>query len=267
MDAELLEAAITARTKAVIPVHLHGQPADMQPILAVARRHGLTVIEDAAQAHGARWEGRRVGSIGHLGCFSFYPGKNLGACGEGGMVVTNNADHAKAIRLLRDWGQDRKYHHALRGFNFRMDGLQGAILREKLRHLDRWNEARRARASTYDKLLAGADVRLPSTMPFAEHVFHVYAIRHGQRDALQRALSDRAIQTGIHYPIPVHLQPAFADLGYQAGDFPVAEAAASQTLSLPLFPEITEDMQRQVADAIVQSTADLRPLALPVAES
>ena len=238
MDPAQVEAAITDRTKVILPVHLHGQPADLDPILEIARRHGLRVIEDAAQAHGAEYQGRRVGSIGDLGCFSFYPGKNLGAYGEGGMVVTNNEDYAHTIRLLRDWGQERKYHHVLKGFNYRLEGIQGAILRVKLRHLDAWTEARRQHAAAYNELLADAPVQRPVERPYARHVYHVYAVRTPQRDRLQAALQAQGIQTNIHYPIPVHLQKAYETFGYGRGDLPITEQAAAELLSLPMFPEL-----------------------------
>src|SRR5208282_3598991 len=237
IDPSAIDAAITPHTKAILPVHLYGQPADMDPIMEVARRHGLVVIEDAAQAHGAKYKGRPVGSIGDIACFSFYPGKNLGAYGEGGAVTTNNPEHARTIRMLRDWGQDRKYHHVLRGFNYRMEGFQGAILRAKLRHLERWTEARRAVVQQYDELLADSGVETPAEMPWARHVYHVYTLRTEDRDGLQASLQAEGIQTGIHYPVPVHLQPAYADLGYGRGTFPRSEAAAEQVLSLPLYPE------------------------------
>jgi len=250
IDPDLIEAAITPRTRALIPVHLYGQPADMNPILDIARRHGLSVIEDACQAHGAEYEGRRAGSMGDLGCFSFYPGKNLGACGEGGLVVARDAEHARKVRMLRDWGQERKYEHALPGFNFRMDAIQGAILRIKLRRLDAWTEGRRAAAARYATLLADAGVDIPAEMPYARHVYHVYAVRTGERRARQDALHAEQIQTGIHYPIPVHLQPAYASLGYRAGDFPEAEAAAREVLSLPMFPELSDGQINQVVVAL-----------------
>jgi len=214
LDPAALEDAITARTKAILPVHLYGQPADMDPIMEVARRRGLVVIEDAAQAHGAKYKGRRVGSIGDLACFSFYPGKNLGAYGEGGAVTTGNSEFARTIRMLRDWGQDRKYHHVLRGFNYRMEGFQGAILRVKLRHLEQWTEARRAAVARYNQLLADSGVERPREMPWARHVYHTYTLRSQDRNGLQAALQAEGIQTGVHYPVPVHLQPAYADLGY-----------------------------------------------------
>ena len=250
IDVTKIEAAITERTKAILPVHLYGQPADMDPILEIARRYGLIVIEDAAQAHRAEYNGQRVGSIGDLGCFSFYPGKNLGAYGEGGMVVTNNPKYAQIIDMLRDWGQKRKYHHVLKGYNYRMDGLQGAILRVKLRYLDAWTEDRRAIAVQYDKLLEKASVITPTVMPYSHHVYHIYAVRSPQRDALQQQLNDQGIQTGIHYPIPVHLQPAYADLGYQVGDFPHSELAAKEVLSLPMFAELTPTQIHVVSESL-----------------
>ena len=240
MDPRLLERAITARTKAILPVHLYGQPADMDPIVEIARGHGKLVIEDAAQAHGARYKGRPVGSLGDMACFSFYPGKNLGAYGEGGMVVTNSAEYAATIRLLRSWGESRRYHHDLRGFNYRMEGIQGAILRVKLRHLDAWTEARRRNAELYADKLSGCGVEIPREMPYSRHVRHVYAVRTPNRDAVAEALTEAGVQTGIHYPIPVHLQRAYRDERYHLGDFPVSELASEEVLSLPMFPELTE---------------------------
>jgi dTDP-4-amino-4,6-dideoxygalactose transaminase len=256
MDPAAIEASITPRTKAILPVHLYGQPADMDPIMEIARRHGLVVIEDAAQAHGAKYKGRPVGSIGDMACFSFYPGKNLGAYGEGGAVTTSNPEYARTIRMLRDWGQDRKYHHLLRGFNYRMEGFQGAILRVKLRHLERWTEARRAVVNLYDNLLADSGVETPTEMPWARHVYHVYTLRADDRDGLQGALQAEGIQTGIHYPVPAHLQPAYADLGYGRGDFPRAEAAAEQVLSLPLYPELSSEAVAEVAAAVKKAVAN-----------
>jgi dTDP-4-amino-4,6-dideoxygalactose transaminase len=250
MDPAQVEGAITSRTRAIVPVHLYGQPADMDPILEIARRRNLAVIEDAAQAHGARYKGRPVGSLGDLACFSFYPGKNLGACGEGGMVVTRNHEYARTVRMLRDWGQDRKYHHVLAGYNYRMEGLQGAVLRVKLRHLEAWTEARRARARRYHDLLADTDLRLPVEASGVRHVYHVYAVRTPERDAVATALAAEGIQTGIHYPIPVHLQPAYADEAWGRGSFPHSERAADEVLSLPLFPEMTEAQQEAVAQAL-----------------
>jgi dTDP-4-amino-4,6-dideoxygalactose transaminase len=250
LDPAALEGAITERTRAILPVHLYGQPADMEPIMRVARGHGLAVIEDAAQAHGARYKGQPVGSIGDLGCFSFYPGKNLGAYGEGGMVVTNGPEHARKVRMLRDWGAERKYEHVLKGFNFRMEGIQGAVLRVKLRRLEKWTEARRAAAGRYERGLAGAGIRVPATRADVRHVYHLYVIRSPHRGDWQRALQEQGIQCGIHYPTPVHLLPAYADLGYRRGQFPHAERAAAEVLSLPMYPEITPGQVEQVCGAV-----------------
>ena len=253
MDPAKLESAITPRTKAIMPVHLYGQMADMSAIMAIADRHGLPVIEDACQAHGAEYDGARAGSIGALGCFSFYPGKNLGACGEGGIAVTNSDEQAKMLRMLRDWGQEKRYHHVLKGFNYRMDGIQGAILRVKLRYLEDWTEARRAHAAHYTRQLRNvSSIRVPVEVENRRHVYHVYAIRHADRDELQRMLQAEGIQTGLHYPVPVHLQRAHADLGYRQGDFPVSEAAAREVLSLPIYPEMTARQVDQVIRAVEQ---------------
>ena len=254
MDPAAIEAAVTPRTKAILPVHLYGQPADMDPILEMAQRHNLVVIEDAAQAHGAKYKGRQVGSLGDISCFSFYPTKNLGAYGEGGAVTTSNPEYARTIRMLRDWGQDRKYHHVLRGFNYRMEGLQGAILRVKLRHLDQWTEARRAAASKYNGLLVDCGVELPTEMPWARHVYHVYTVQTEDRDAMQMALQAEGIQTAVHYGIPAHLQPAYADLGYSRGAFPKSEKAAENVLSLPLYPEISDSQIQKVARCMTSLT-------------
>jgi len=253
IDVTKIERAITPRTKAILPVHLYGQPADMDPIMEIARRHRLIVIEDACQAHGAEYRGRRVGSIGDFGCFSFYPGKNLGAYGEGGIALTNNAGHAHTMAMLRDWGQERKYHHVLKGYNYRMDAFQSAILRVKLRHLEAWTEARRARVKRYSELLSKYESATPKEMLDCRHVYHVYAIRVPRRNELQQSLHASNIGTGIHYPIPVHLQPAYADLGYGIGSFPEAEAASREVLSLPLFPELTSQQQELVGRMIVEN--------------
>jgi dTDP-4-amino-4,6-dideoxygalactose transaminase len=262
LDPAKIEAAITPKTKALLPVHLYGQPSDMDPIIQIARRHGLIVIEDAAQAHGAQYKGRSVGSIGDMACFSFYPGKNLGAYGEGGAVTTSNPEYARTVRMLRDWGQDRKYHHLLRGYNYRMEGFQGAVLRVKLHHLEQWTESRRALVRKYNELLADCDLETPVEMPWARHVYHVYTVRSKERDRLQAALNDEGIQTGIHYPVPVHLQPAYADLGYGPGAFPQAEAAAKQVLSLPLYPELAFQAVAQVAEAVKAVVGSKPPVAL-----
>jgi dTDP-4-amino-4,6-dideoxygalactose transaminase len=250
MDVEQLAAAITPRTKAILPVHLYGQPAEMEAVMEIAQRYGLAVIEDAAQAHGARYHGRRVGGIGDLGCFSFYPTKNLGAFGEGGMVVTNEAQLADRIRRMRDWGQREKYHHELLGFNYRMEALQGTVLAVKLCYLDRWTAARRAHAARYHRLLTGSGVGLPEEMPETHHVYHAYTVTTPQRDALRAHLWAHGIQSAIHYPLPLHLQPVFAHLGYQRGDFPHAEAAARQVLSLPIYPELDPGDVTRVAEAV-----------------
>jgi dTDP-4-amino-4,6-dideoxygalactose transaminase len=250
IDASQIEDAITNHTKAILPIHLYGQMADMDPILEIAQRHNLIVIEDAAQAHGAEYKGRPAGSLGDLGCFSFYPGKNLGAYGEGGMVVTNHPEYARTVKMLRDWGAEKKYHHELKGYNYRLEGLQGAILRVKLRYIEDWTRMRRENASRYNQLLTKNGVRTPEEMHYGRHVYHIYAIRTSERETLQQALLAQGIHTGIHYPIPVHLQPAYADLGYQAGDFPHAEQAAREVLSLPMYAELTNEQVERVAAAL-----------------
>jgi dTDP-4-amino-4,6-dideoxygalactose transaminase len=250
IDPAKIEAAITPRTKAILPVHLYGQPADMDPIMAIAKRHGLVVIEDAAQAHGAEYKGRRVGSIGDLGCFSFYPGKNLGAYGEGGAVTTNSPELAHTVRMLRDWGAERRYYHDLKGFNYRLEGVQGAVLKVKMKYIEGWTEARHAVAARYDEALAETGLRTPVAAPDRRHVYHIYAIRDAQRDALQTFLHDHHISTGIHYPIPVHLQRAFAELGHKEGDFPHSEAASREVLSIPMYPELPTDQQDIVISAL-----------------
>jgi dTDP-4-amino-4,6-dideoxygalactose transaminase len=250
IDTTRIESAITGKTKAIMPVHLYGQPADMTPILEIARRRSLVVIEDAAQAHGAEYHGRRCGSLAEMAAFSFYPGKNLGAYGEGGAITTTRSDMAATCRVLRDWGQEKRYEHRLKGFNYRMDGVQGAVLGVKLRHLEAWTEKRRQVARWYAQALDPESVRLPKERPGCRHVYHVYAVRSDDRDGLRDALTKQDIQTGIHYPIPVHLQPAHADLGYRTGDFPVAESAAREVLSLPIFPEMTREQVTTVAAAV-----------------
>jgi len=250
MDPARIEAAITPRTKAILPVHLYGQPADMDPIMAIARKHNLIVVEDACQAHGAEYKGRRVGSIGDFGAFSFYPGKNLGAYGEGGFVTMQNPEFNRTVRMLRDWGAEKKYQHVLKGYNYRLEGIQGAVLRVKLKYLEKWTEGRRTAAAHYERLFAGSGVPTPYAAPHARHVYHIYAVRTAQRAAWQEALNAKGVQTGIHYPIPVHLLPAYADLGYEAGDFPHSEAAANEVLSLPMFPEITQAQCETVAEAV-----------------
>jgi dTDP-4-amino-4,6-dideoxygalactose transaminase len=250
IDVSKIESAMTSRTRAIMPVHLYGQPADMDPILDIARPRGLTVIEDAAQALGSEYHGRRCGSLSEIAAFSFYPGKNLGAYGEGGALTTRRADIAATCRTLRNWGEETRYEHRLKGFNYRMDGIQGAILRVKLRHLEAWTERRRQVAAWYSEVLDTESIRLPKARPGCRHVYHVYVVRSEARDELREALTKEGIQTGIHYPIPVHLQPAHADLGYRSGDFPVAEVVAREVLSLPIFPEMTRDQVQTVAAVV-----------------
>ena len=254
MDPELIQAAITPRTKAILPVHLHGLMADMDPIIDIARRHGLVVIEDAAQAHGAEYKGRRAGSIGDIGCFSFYPGKNLGAYGEGGAAVTNNPDLARRMVLLRDWGQEFKYNHVMPGYNYRMDGIQSAVLNVKMNHIEAWTEARRKMASHYDRLLASTSYRRPAPPLHCRHVYHVYAIELKERDEVQKALQAASIGTGIHYPVPVHLQKAYTGLGCGRGDLPVTEALADRFLSLPIYPELRPEQLSQVVRGLKQAS-------------
>lgn len=248
MDPALLEETITPRTKAVVPVHLYGQTADMDPILAVARKHGLSVVEDACQAHGASYKGQKAGSMGDAGCFSFYPGKNLGAYGEAGAVVTDNPDLADRVRVLRDHGQSEKYYHALLGWNARMDGFQGAILSVKLKYIEQWNQARRANARIYNEQLANEDMLiLPREANYATHVYHIFAVLYQERDVLLEALKQKDIYCGIHYPVPIHLQEAYRFLGYEEGSFPIAEKCAGEVLSLPMFPELRAEQIEKVA--------------------
>lgn len=250
LDPNQVEARITPRTKAILPVHLYGQPADLGPLLSIARARRLALVEDACQAHGAEYRGRKAGTLGDAGCFSFFPSKNLGCCGEGGAVVTNNATLAERIRLLRAHGSRRKYEHRFPGFNFRMEALQGAILSVKLKYLDRWNARRRALASQYNQRLAEAGVILPIEMPYARHVYHLYVIQSPERDALRGHLAACGIETGLHYPVPVHLQEAYRGLGYQEGDFPVTESITRHILSLPMFPEMALEVVDYVSSAV-----------------
>lgn len=238
MDPAKLEAAITPRTKAIIPVHLYGQPADMDALRAIAARHKIPLVEDACQAHGALYKGRRAGSLGVAGCFSFYPSKNLGACGEGGAVTTNDTELAKRVRMLRDHGSIKKYEHDFAAYNLRLEGLQGGVLTVKLPHLDSWNENRRKIAARYKELLEGSNVVAPKEMPYAKHVYHLYVVLAEDREALKKALNEQGIETGLHYPIPLHLQKAYEHLGYKKGDFPVSEHVANHLLSLPMYAEL-----------------------------
>lgn len=251
IDSALIEAAITPKTKAIIPVHLFGQPADMDPIMDIARAHDLAVVEDACQAHGSEYKGRRAGSLGDAGCFSFYPGKNLGAYGEAGAVVTNNQELDEKLRTFRDHGQRQKYHHSIVGWNTRMDGFQGAVLSVKLPLLPAWTDARRKNAKLYNELLAGVpEVIIPLEADYAKHVYHVYAIRTKKRDDFMKVLAEQGVSCGIHYPVPLHLQEAYQFLGYGEGDFPVAEKCAREFVSLPMFPELTEEQVRYVVEKI-----------------
>ena len=264
IDVACIEAAITPRTRALMPVHLYGQPADIGPIMALANKRNLMVIEDAAQAHGAMYDGRRAGCWGHASAFSFYPAKNLGAYGDGGLIATNDRAIAEKIRRLRNYGQRVKYVHTSVGTNSRLDTMQAAILRVKLRHLDRWNAARAEHAAAYNKLLAGAACVVPQIAPKRTHIFHLYVVQVEQRDEVQKILSSRGIGTGIHYPIPIHVQEACADLGYRAGSFPATERAASRILSLPMYPEMAREQREYVAESLldaIDSSAKLSPTA------
>ncbi|HEY7357458.1 MAG TPA: DegT/DnrJ/EryC1/StrS family aminotransferase [Ktedonobacterales bacterium] len=252
LDPASLEAAITPRTRAIVPVHLYGQTVDMDPVMELAGRHHLFVLEDACQAHGARYKGRRAGSLGHAAAFSFYPGKNLGAAGDAGALTTNNPQLAQQARMLRNYGQSSKYHHDVLAFNRRLDSLQAAILRVKLRYLDAWNVARRQVASAYAARLAGLPIGLPQVAADNEPVWHLYVIRAAERDALQRSLAAAGVETGLHYPVPVHHQQAYPEL---AGlRFPVSEWIAAQCLSLPIFAEMTEAQISTVVEALAQAT-------------
>ena len=249
-DAHRLEAAITPSTKAVIAVHLYGQCCDLGAVKAVCEKKKVWLIEDAAQAIGAEWEGRRAGSVGDLGCFSFFPSKNLGAAGDGGMVVAQDAALADRVRLLREHGARPKYHHALVGTNSRLDAIQAAILRVKLKHLDRWSEKRALNAALYDRLLEGSRIGRPYRDARARHIYNQYVVRVPNRDAVRTRMTDRGIGTEIYYPVPLHLQQCFAMLGHQPGDMPHSEAAARETLALPIYPELTEDQIRHVATTL-----------------
>jgi dTDP-4-amino-4,6-dideoxygalactose transaminase len=250
IDVARIEAAITPRTKAIVPVHLYGQPADMDPIMALAEQHGLKVLEDACQAHGARYKGRRCGSLGDAAAFSFYPAKNLGAFGDGGAVTTNCAETAAQLRMLRNYGQEVKYHHLFLAYNRRLDTLQAAVLGVKLGRLDEWNESRRQTAARYDELL-GERYSVPVVANYAEPVYHLYVIRSGEREALAVRLKAAGVDTGLHYPVPIHLQQAYAYLGHAAGDFPEAERACQEVLSLPMFPYMREEEIAAVAGALI----------------
>jgi dTDP-4-amino-4,6-dideoxygalactose transaminase len=251
MDPSKLKAVLTSRTKGIVPVHLYGQPADMDPILSFAEDHGLWVVEDACQAHLAEYKGMKAGSMGIAGAFSFYPGKNLGACGEGGAVTTNDTRIADRVRMLRDHGQAKKYHHEVEGYNGRLDALQSSVLRVKLRYLPQWNESRRKNAQTYMKLLRNINsITLPTVDPNCLSVFHLFVVQVENRDMVQEALSKKGISTGLHYPIPIHLQKAYAHMGLNSGSFPITESCAERLLSLPMFPELTEEQIAFVSDGL-----------------
>ena len=258
MDPAALERAITPRTKAVIPVHLFGHPADMDPIVRIAREHGLFVIEDACQAHGAEYHNRRIGTLADAACFSFYPGKNLGAFGEAGAVVTDDFELQEKIRILRDHGQVRKYHHTMVGWNCRMDGMQAAVLRVKMRHLERKNQLRRCHAAYYESALSCVDgVARPVQSPSVRHVFHIYAVRVKARDRFIRIMADKGVACAIHYPVTIHLQDAYRYLRYPRGAFPIAEKCAEEFVSLPMFPELTPAQLEKVVDAVRETITEL----------
>ena len=251
IDTVKIQEKVTARTKALLPVHLYGQPADMDPVTDIAKKYKLKIIEDACQAHGARYKGKRAGTMGDAGCFSFYPGKNLGACGEGGAVVTQDENIAKTVRMLRDHGQVKKYYHEIEGYNGRLDAIQAGILRIKLKKLQEWNSLRRQAAAWYSQLLSGVpQVRIPKQAEYARSVYHLYVILAEDRDKLMKFLLAKGIATGMHYPLPLHLQHAYRHLGHSKGDFPVCEEVATKLLSLPMFPEITHEQVEYVTENI-----------------
>lgn len=263
IDPKAIEAAITPNTKAIMPVHLYGHPADMDPIMEIAERHDLVVIEDASQAHGARYNGTRVGSIGHTSGFSLYPGKNLGAYGDAGIITTNDPDMAEKLMLLRNYGSKKKYHHDSIGYNRRLDTLQASVLRTKLPHLNDWSEARRNNARKYTELLADTHLVLPKEADGVEPVYHLYVVRTDRREELKAHLEAKGIAAIIHYPIPIHLQPAYAHLGYNKGDFPITEMYCEQILSLPMFPELTDSDITYIAEAVKEFEAVASPELQP----
>jgi len=250
LKPELVERAITKRTKAIMPVHLYGHPADLEPLLKICRKHNLPLIEDACQAHGAKYKGKLVGTFGEISCYSFYPGKNLGACGVGGALVTNNAAYAARARALREHGSTQRYYHDEVGFNYRMEGIQGAVLGIKLKHLGQWTRERRRVAHRYHELLANTPLQLPTEADYAESAYHLYVVRHPRREDLKKHLEANKVGCALHYPVSLHMQKCYANLGYKAGDFPVAEKAARECLSLPIFPEITEAQIERVSEVI-----------------
>jgi dTDP-4-amino-4,6-dideoxygalactose transaminase len=252
MDSTKLERAITSKTKAIIPVHLYGQPADMDAINSVAAKHGIPVIEDSCQAHGAKYKGRPTGSLGTAACFSFYPSKNLGACGEGGAVTTSDAELAKRIRMLRDHGSVKKYEHDFPAYNLRLEGIQGGVLAVKLPHLDGWNDNRRVLAARYRELFAGSKVVTPREMDYSHHVYHLYVVVVEDRESLKKALSEQGIENGLHYPVPLHMQKAYAYLGYKKGDFPVSEHVAENHVSLPMYAELPIEHVEHIAKTVLE---------------
>lgn len=253
IDISKIEEKISAKTKAIIPVHLYGQAVDMDKIMAIAKKHNLFVVEDCAQSHLETYKGQPTGSIGDIGCFSFYAGKNLGAYGEGGAVTTNNDALYKKMAIIRDHGSSQRYHHEVIGHNYRLEGIQAAVLNVKLKYLERWNEMRRNNSTLYGKYLSGIEeITTPVTTGFAKHVFHLYVVRAKNRDGLQKFLGEQQIYTGLHYPIPLHQQKAYAFLNYSDGDFPVAEKYASQIISLPMYPELKEEEIKYVCEKIKQ---------------
>ena len=250
LDPKLIERAITPRTKAVMPVHLYGQPCDLDPLLAICRKHSLPLVEDAAQAHSAKYNGKPIGTFGEISCFSFYPAKNLGAAGEGGALVTNDAAFAARARALREHGSTKRYHHDEIGFNYRMEGLQGAVLGVKLKHLAKWQEGRRRVAMRYHELLKNTPLRLPIEPDYAKSAWHLYTVRHPRREELKAHLDANGIGNAVHYPMPLHLQKAYASLGHKPGDFPLAEKASSEVLSLPMYAELTDEQIERVAQVV-----------------
>ena len=250
LDPKRLEQAITPRTKAVLPVHLYGQPFDLDPILEICRKHKLPLVEDTAQSHAAKYKGKIVGTFGEISYFSFYPGKNLGACGEGGALLTNNAELAKRARSLREHGSTVRYYHDEVGFNYRMEGIQGAVLGVKLPHLQGWTNERRRVAHRYHGLLQDTPLQLPREAAYAESAYHLYVVRHPRRDQLKSHLEAQGVGCALHYPLPLHLQKCYADLGHKPGDFPVAEKAARECLSLPIYPELTDAQIQRVAKVV-----------------
>jgi dTDP-4-amino-4,6-dideoxygalactose transaminase len=250
LNPKLIERAITSRTKVIMPVHLYGQPFDIDSVREICRKHQLPFVEDAAQAHGAKYKGKVIGTFGEISCFSFYPGKNLGAFGEGGALVTNNEEFAKRARSLREHGSTVRYYHDEVGYNYRMEGIQGAVLGIKLKHMEKWTRERQRIAKRYSELLADTPLQLPAQASFAESVWHLYVVRHPRRDDLKKFLDENGVGCALHYPLPLHLQKCYASLGYKTGDFPVAEKAARECLSLPIYPELTDGQIQRVTDVV-----------------